>query len=297
LAALLHQASEVARPLLEARSQELSLSLPSEPVYLDADSTRLDQIFGNLLNNASKFTPHGGHCRVTAELVTDGPEAPGEVVVRVRDDGDGMAPETLPRVFDLFMQADRSYDRKGGGLGIGLTLVRRLVELHGGSVEARSEGLGQGSELAVRLPILAPTNRESERRGSPEPALAPAAAALRRVLVVDDNVDAADSLALLLSLRGHEVAVAYDGPAALKTAGTFHPEAVLLDIGLPGLDGYQVASRLRRRRRTSKALLLALTGYGQEEDQLRSRRAGFDHHLTKPVDPQAIYDLLDRPLP
>jgi two-component system, chemotaxis family, CheB/CheR fusion protein len=297
LAALLHHASEVARPLLEARGQELSISLPSEPVYLDADSTRLDQIFDNLLNNASKYTPHGGHCRVTAELVTDGPEAPGAVVVRVSDDGDGMAPETLPRVFDLFMQADRSYDRKGGGLGIGLTLVRRLVELHGGSVEAYSAGLGKGSELAVRLPILAPTNRESERRGVPESALSPAAAAPRRVLVVDDNVDSADNLALLLRLRGHEVVVAYDGPGALKTAGSFHPEAVLLDIGLPGLDGYQVASRLRRRRQTSTALLLALTGYGQEEDQLRSRQAGFNHHLTKPVDPQVIYDLLDRPLP
>jgi two-component system CheB/CheR fusion protein len=297
LAALLHQASEVARPLLEERGQELSISLPDEPIYLDADSTRLEQIFGNLLNNAAKFTPHGGHCRVTAELLTDGSESPGEVVVRVKDDGDGMAPETLPHVFDLFMQADRSYDRKGGGLGIGLTLVRRLAELHGGSVDAHSAGLGKGSELVVHLPILAPANRESERRGFPGPALSPAAAAPRRVLVVDDNADSADSLALLLRLRGHEVAVAYDGPGALQTAGSFHPEAILLDIGLPGLDGYQVASRLRRRRRTSKALLLALTGYGQEEDQVRSRRAGFDHHLTKPVDPQVIYDLLDRPLP
>ena len=296
LAALLHHASEVARPLLEARGQELSVSLPSEPVYLDADSTRLDQIFGNLLNNASKFTPHGGHCRVTAELVTDGPDGPDlprEVVVRVRDDGAGMAPETLPRVFELFMQADRSYDRTGGGLGIGLTLVRRLVELHGGSVEAYSAGLGKGSELAVRLPILAPTKRESERRGLSETALA--AAVPRRVLVVDDNVDSAESLALLLRLKGHEVEVAYDGPGALETAGSFHPEVVLLDIGLPGLDGYQVASRLRRRRRTAKTLLLALTGYGTEEDHLLSQQAGFDHHLTKPVDPQVIYDLIDRP--
>jgi two-component system CheB/CheR fusion protein len=300
LAAFLRHSAEIGKPLMEARGQELSMSLPDEPVYLDADPTRLDQIFGNLLNNASKFTPHGGHCWVTAELVTngpDGPHTPGEVVVRVRDDGSGMAPETLPRVFELFMQADRSYDRTGGGLGIGLTLVRRLCELHGGSVEAHSAGLGEGSELVVRLPVLAPTNREAERRGvATEAALAPAAASMgRRILVVDDNVDSADSLAFLLRLKGHEVEVAYDGPGALKTAGSFHPEVVTLDIGLPGLDGYQVASRLRRRRRTATALLLALTGYGREEDQLRSLEAGFDHHLTKPVDPQVLYDLIDLP--
>jgi len=296
LAAFLRHAVEIAQPLMEARGQELSISLPREPVYLDADPTRLDQIFGNLLNNASKFTPSGGHCWVTAELVTDGPETPGKVVVRVRDDGSGMARETLPRVFDLFMQADRSYDRTGGGLGIGLTLVQRLVELHGGSVEAFSAGLGGGSEIVVRLPILAPVNRESERRGTTG-SLSPATAAPRRVLVVDDNVDSAESLALLLRLKGYVVEVAYDGPGALKTAGSFHPEVVMLDIGLPGLDGYQVAARLRRRRRTAKALLLALTGYGREEDELRSQQAGFDHHLTKPVDPQVIYDLLDRPYP
>ncbi|HWN42876.1 MAG TPA: chemotaxis protein CheB [Thermoanaerobaculia bacterium] len=299
LAAFLRHSAEISQPLMEARGQELSISLPDEPVYLDADPTRLDQIFGNLLNNASKFTPHGGHCWVTAELVTNGRETPGQVVVRVRDDGSGMAAETLPRVFELFMQADRSYDRTGGGLGIGLTLVRHLVELHGGSVEAHSRGLEQGSELVVRLPILAPTNRDSERRGVPtDAALSPAAASPgRRVLVVDDNVDSADSLALLLRLKGHEVEVAYDGHGALKTAGSFHPEVVMLDIGLPGLDGYQVASRLRRRRRTATALLLALTGYGREEDQVRSLEAGFDHHLTKPVDPQVLYDLLDLPRP
>ncbi len=302
LATFLKHAVEIAQPLMEARGQELSITLPREPVYLDADPTRLDQIFGNLLNNASKFTPEGGHCWVTAELVSNGPETSGEVVVRVRDDGSGMAAQTLPRVFDLFMQADRSYDRKGGGLGIGLTLVRRLVELHGGSVEAHSAGLGQGSELVVRLPILAPANRESERLGTAGaagtaagPAASAAATAPRRVLVVDDNVDTAESLALLLRFRGYEVETAHDGPAALKKAVSFHPEAVLLDIGLPGLDGYQVAVRLRRRRRTARALLVALTGYGQEEDQRRAQQAGFDHFLTKPVDPPVIYELLARP--
>jgi two-component system CheB/CheR fusion protein len=302
LAAILKEVTELTRPLREKSGQTLSLSLPPEPVYLDADPTRLDQIFGNLLNNAAKFTPYGGHCWVTAELVSEGlPEAHGEVVVRVRDDGSGMAPETLPRIFDLFMQADRSYDRAGGGLGIGLTLVRRLAELHGGSVEARSAGLGQGSELVVRLPVLAPVNRESERSVeagiAAEAALSPAVAILRRVLVVDDNVDTAESLAMLLRLKGHDVQVAYDGLLALETARSFHPEVILLDIGLPGLDGYQVAARLRRRRRTAGSLLVALTGYGQEEDQHRARHAGFDHHLTKPVDPQVIYEMLASPLP
>jgi two-component system, chemotaxis family, CheB/CheR fusion protein len=300
LAVVLEQAVELTRHLIEARGQELSMSLPREPVYLDADPVRLEQVFGNLLNNASKFTLRGGHLWVTAELAADGPEPPGGVVVRVRDDGIGIAPETLPRVFDLFVQADRSFERARGGLGIGLTVVHRLVELHGGSVEAHSAGLGHGSELVVRLPVSAPASTAPERHGDAGdrivvgPVLSPAAVPPRRVLVVDDNVDSAESLALLLRLRGHEVGVAYDGPAALETAGAFHPEVVLLDIGLPGLDGYQVAGRLRRRRRTAGALLVALTGYGQEEDQQRAREAGFDHHLTKPVDLPVLYELLAR---
>lgn len=278
------------------------MALPREPVYLDADPVRLEQVFGNLLNNASKFTLKGGHLWVTAEMATGGTEPSGGVVVRVRDDGIGMAPETLPRVFDLFVQADRSSDRTRGGLGIGLTVVHRLVELHGGSVEAHSPGPGQGSELVVRLPVSAPpANTEPERHGDAGgrivvgSVLSPVAVPPRRVLVVDDNVDTAESLALLLRLKGHEVEIAHDGPAALKKARSFHPEVVLLDIGLPGLDGYQVASRLRRRRRTARALLVALTGYGQEEDQHLAREAGFDHHLTKPVDLAVIYELLARP--
>ncbi len=296
LATVLERAVGLTRHLVEARGQELAMSPPREPVYLDADPVRLEQVFGNLLNNASKFTLKGGHLWVTAELGTDG------VVVRVRDDGIGMSPETLPRVFDLFVQADRSSDRARGGLGIGLTVVQRLVELHGGSVEAHSAGPGQGSELVVRLPVSPPANTEPERHGDAGgrvvvgPLLSPVAVPPRRVLVVDDNVDTAESLALLLRLKGHEVETAHDGPAALKKARSFHPEAVLLDIGLPGLDGYQVASRLRRRRRTARALLVALTGYGQEEDQDLAREAGFDHHLTKPVDLLVIYELLARSL-
>ena len=248
-----------------------------------------------------------GHLWLTAELASEGPGSPGKVMVSVRDDGIGMAPETLPQAFDLFVQAERSYDRGRGGLGIGLTVARRLIELHGGGIEARSAGLGQGSELVVRLPVLppmkSPTSAQPEGSQDAEggttagPALFTAAGARRRVLVVDDNVDTAESLSLLLRLRGYEVEIAYDGPAALKRAASFHPEAVLLDIGLPGLDGYQVASRLRRRRRTAKVLLVALTGYGQEEDQRRSQEAGFDHHLTKPVDPRVIYELLAHPRP
>jgi two-component system CheB/CheR fusion protein len=301
LTGFLRHTVEMTRHLIAARGLELSLSLPDEPAYLDADPTRLDQIFGNLLNNASKFTPKGGHLWVTAEMVSDGShgshgsEIPGEVVVRVRDDGRGMAPDTLPRIFDLFMQADRSYDRSGGGLGIGLTLVRRLVELHGGSVEAHSAGLGQGSEFVVRLPVSArapEARRHDDLQRLADSALVPVIAPPRRILVVDDNVDTAESLALLLRLRGQEVKTAYDGPAALKMAASFLPDVVLLDIGLPGLDGYQVAARLRRRRRTAGALLVALTGYGQEEDQRLAHEAGFDHHLTKPVDPRAIYELI-----
>ena len=300
LATTLRQAVELVRHLIEARGQELSLALPAETVLLDADPLRLEQVFGNLLNNASKFTPVGGHLWLTAELPAG---APGEVVVRVRDDGIGIAAETLPQVFDLFVQAERSYDRGRGGLGIGLTVVHRLVELHGGRVEAHSAGLGEGSELVVHLPVLAAAElpapaapaarsaaRAAAKRARPAVALPP-----RRILVVDDNVDTAESMALLLSLKGYDVATAHDGPAALEKAAAFHPEAVLLDIGLPGLDGYQVATRLRGRPRTAKALLVALTGYGQDEDRTRALAAGFDHHLTKPVDPQAIYDLLAPP--
>ena len=302
LATVLGQAVELARHQIEARGQQLSLSLPRGPVALDADPTRLEQVFGNLLSNASKFTPRHGRLWLTAELAGEEGEAPGEVVVRVGDNGIGMAPETLPQIFDLFVQADRSYDRTLGGLGIGLTVVQHLVELHGGRVAAHSAGLGEGSELVVRLPVLPPAQQpsaaaEPERQddAGAGPALPSGAAAPRRVLVVDDNVDAAESLALLLRLQGHEVDTAHDGPAALRKAGAFRPEVVLLDIGLPGLDGYQVASRLRRRQRTKGALLVALTGYGQEEDQNRAFQAGFDRHLTKPVDPRVIYELLAHP--
>jgi two-component system CheB/CheR fusion protein len=210
--------------------------------------------------------------------------------VRVRDTGVGIPAEMLPRVFDLFTQVDRSLDRSQGGLGIGLTLVRRLVEMHGGTVHAVSAGPGQGSEFIVRLPLLAgaPAGTGGPARAEPPP---PPPAG-RRVLVVDDNADAAQSLALLLELGGHDVRVVHDGLAALKTAEPFRPEVVFLDIGLPEMDGYEVARRLRKLPGTEKALLLALTGYGQEGDRRRSREAGFDRHLVKPVDPEVLRALL-----
>lgn len=301
LANLLTDAVESVLPHFEARGQELSVALLPEPVELDADPVRLEQVFGNILNNASKFSLTGGHIQITAELADHGKGrdgAPTEVVVRVRDDGIGMEPETLAHVFDLFMQADRTLDRSRGGLGIGLTMVRRLVELHGGTVEAQSAGLGQGSELVVRLPVLPPPTARADRRGGrgeghvAAAVPSPGPSTLRRVLVVDDNMDLAESLALLLRSKGYDVEVAYDGPAALEAAVSFKPEAVLLDIGLPGLDGFQVAGELRLRPPTESALIVAVTGYGQEDDQRRSREAGFDHHLVKPVDPQVIYELL-----
>jgi two-component system CheB/CheR fusion protein len=301
LNALLAAAVEAMHEPLAARGQELELALPPRPVLVEADPTRMEQVFGNLLNNASKFTPTGGHITVRLELDHDAAAADGEAVVRVADDGIGMDPATLPRVFDLFMQADRSLDRARGGLGIGLTVVHQLVALHGGSAAAHSDGLGKGSELVVRLPLLAcqepaAAPRSAVREGGPErPAGTPAGAVPRRVLVVEDNLDTAESLTMLLRLRGHEVEVAHDGQQALVAAAAFEPEVVLLDIGLPGLDGYQVARNLRRRRGTAKALIVALTGYGQDEDQRRAHEAGFDHHLTKPVAPQAIYELLDGP--
>jgi len=274
-------AVESVRPHVELRRQILALTLPDEPLWLDADLTRIEQILANLLHNAAKFTEPGGRIDLTAERHGD------EVLVRVRDEGAGIDPELLPRVFDLFVQGERSLARSRGGLGIGLTLVRSLVERHGGTIEAASEGPGRGSELRVRLPLLA----APERR---EPAAAPElpAAAGSRVLLVEDNLDAAESLGELLRIWGHEVTVAHDGAAALGAVPEARPEVVLLDIGLPGMDGYEVASRLRATPGLAGLRLIAVTGYGQESDRRRARLAGFDHHLVKPVDLDRLRALL-----
>jgi two-component system CheB/CheR fusion protein len=282
LAAVVARGVETVRPLIDARGHALAVALPREPLRVEADATRLAQVVSNLLHNAAKYTEEGGHIWLTVERRL------GEAWVRVRDDGLGIPTELLPQVFDLFTQGDRSLARSEGGLGIGLTLVKKLVELHGGGVEAHSEGPGRGSEFVVRLPVLprqAPVEVGAEPDGhTPVPP--------RRVLVVDDNVDAAESLALLLRVERHEVRTAHDGPTALHVAEAFRPEVVLLDIGLPRMDGYEVARRLRGQAGFQKALLVALTGYGQDEDRRRAEEAGFDAYLVKPADPAALHELL-----
>ncbi len=280
LRVVVERALETARPLIEARRHELFLSLPDQPVPLYADPTRLEQVVLNLLTNAAKYTPEGGSVSLTAY------REDAQAVVRVRDTGVGINPELLPRVFDLFTQAEQGLERTQGGLGIGLALVKSLVEMHEGTVQAQS-AVGQGSEFVVRLPVkAAPAHHEPE---AAKPTRSPP---VLRVLVVDDNVDAADSLAMLLRLGGHDVREAHSGPAAVQAAQAYQPGVVLLDIGLPGMDGYRVAERLRQQPETQKAILIALTGYGQESDRQRAREAGFDHHLVKPVDPQRLQDLL-----
>jgi PAS domain S-box-containing protein len=271
---LVLQAIETTRPIIAEKRHALSLVLAPEPLLVAADPTRLVQVFANLINNAAKYTDPGGHLTVTSAL-----EA-GEAVVSVRDDGVGMTPELLTRAFDLFVQETRSLDRAQGGLGIGLTLVRTLVKLHGGSVRAFSDGPGRGSELCVRLPLGA---QSAPSPADPAPRAREGAGAPLRVLVVDDNVDAAVALGKLMQILGNQVTLAHDGPAALAAADAARPDLILLDIGLPGMEGYEVAARLRAAGHT-RAGLVALTGYGREDDVRRSREAGFDHHLVKPVD-------------
>jgi CheY-like chemotaxis protein len=285
LAAVVNRAVESCRPLIDANHHHLSVSLPDEPVPLLADPTRLEQVFANLLNNAAKYTERGGALALAAERQGD------EVLVRVRDNGFGIPARVLPHVFDLFAQADRTLDRSQGGLGIGLTLVRTLAEMHGGGVTAHSEGPGKGSEFVVRLPVAPDSDGclPAGETGSAAPA--PEVPPGLRILVVDDNRDAADSLALLLRLWGHEVRTSYDGPTGLKEAGSYFPQLVFLDIGLPGLDGYEVARRLRGEL-GGELRLVAMTGYGQEEDRRRSREAGFDLHLVKPVDTNCLQEVV-----
>ena len=275
LAVVISRAEEEIRPRLEASRQDLKISLPPDPVYLEADPTRLEQVFANLLDNASKFSEEGGHIELIAELAPPGTEgeASEEVIVRVRDDGIGIPPEMLPDVFDVFVQGERSLQRKRGGLGVGLTIVRGLVELHGGRVEAHSAGLGQGSEFVVRLPILrlGKTDKPLGGEGTHKATANSTVTLGRRILLVDDNPDVVDSLALFLRLAGYEVQTADNGPDALKAAIALPPDVVLLDIGLPGMDGYEVARQLRQQPRMAKAQLIAVTGYGSEEDRRRAR--------------------------
>ena len=287
LAEVLQRAVDGARATMDERGHVLTLATPPEPVLVEGDPVRLEQAVANLLANAAKYTPPGGTIVVTTER--DG----ADVVVRVRDNGIGIAPDVLPRIFDLFMQGDRSLDRSQGGLGIGLTLVRRIVEMHGGAIDAFSPGPGRGAEFVLRLPALPvqqevagkPLGESRDRRHVAHPA---------RVLIVEDHPDAAESLVMILELIGHHVRVVHDGVAGLEAARANPPDLMLIDIGLPGMNGYEVAQAIRRDPSLKHLVLVALTGYGQPEDKMQAMAAGFDYHLAKPVDIDALGDLVAR---
>ncbi|RPI96408.1 MAG: response regulator, partial [Chloroflexi bacterium] len=269
-------------PLIDQHRHQLTVTLPPKPIWLNADASRLEQVVVNLLTNAAKYTQDGGHIWLSLQ------EEGWDCVLRVRDTGVGIAPELLPRIFDLFTQAERSQDRSQGGLGIGLALVQRLVEMHHGKVEVHSS-LGQGSEFVVRLPMLLTAEAQSP---SSQTEMTKQTGPSLQVLVVDDNVDTAGSLAMLLEASGHEVRMAHDGPTALEAALKYRPNVMLLDLGLPGLNGFEVAKRLRQQPVFQNVVVVAMTGYGQEADRQRSFDAGFNHHLVKPADFGKVQEIL-----
>jgi signal transduction histidine kinase/ActR/RegA family two-component response regulator len=285
LSGAVRSAVEAARPLIDAQAHDLTVTLPHEPVHLDADPIRLAQVLSNLLNNAAKYTEKGGHIWLTAE------RQGAEVLVAVRDTGIGIAAEHLPHVFEMFSQVVPALERSQGGLGIGLALVRGLVELHGGSVEARSAGPGKGSEFTLRLPLL--ETLAPARQGPSEDDEKSRAGPKCRILVADDLRDSVESLALMLRLAGHDIQTANDGLEAVQAAATFRPDVVLLDLGMPKMNGHEAARHIRQQPWGKNMLLIALTGWGQEEDRRRSAEAGFDHHLVKPAEPKALEELLD----
>jgi signal transduction histidine kinase len=288
LPAIVATAVEASRPVIDSSRHALLVGLPDETLWLDADPTRLAQVVSNLLTNAAKYTPEGGRIELAAE------RAGSEAVVRVTDTGLGIPPEMLAEVFEMFTQVNRTLERSQGGLGIGLAIVKRLVELHGGTITAESAGHGEGSTFRVRLPLLEAYEQGKDHRAAREFTPAQSAISGRRVLVVDDNVDAAESLAKLLRICGHEIRIAHSGQEALIAAHPFKPEVVLLDIGLPGMNGYEVAKRLRAEPALRDAVLVAVTGWGNEDYKRKSREAGFDFHLTKPVEVTAIEGILAR---
>jgi CheY-like chemotaxis protein/two-component sensor histidine kinase len=283
LTLVIGSAIETARPILDAKHHTLSVDLPKHAVRLEADLVRLAQVFSNLLINAAKYTDPGGQIQLRAA------QEGSEVVVAIRDNGIGISADMMPRLFSMFSQAPAALGRAEGGLGVGLSLVRGLVTLHGGSVEARSDGPGAGSEFIVRLPIGTPLIEIPDTEAVAEGLVAGAGL---KILVVDDNRDAADTCATLLELSGHHVQTAYTGRHALELAETFRPHAVLLDIGLPDLDGYQLAAKIRAAPWGRGIFLIAATGWGQEEDRRRAFEAGFDHHLTKPIAAETVESLL-----
>ncbi len=283
LQTIISSAVETSRPLIDAQRQELTIALPDSPIPIEADLTRLAQVFSSLLNNAARFTQVGGHIRIVAE------HDDREIVVRVTDDGIGIVAQVLPHIFEMFVQGDASLERSRGGLGIGLTLVKQLVEMHDGSTVARSEGPGRGSEFTVRLPFQ---GGPAARGPAPVPEETAMASVPHRVLVADDNEDSAKSLSIMLSMMSNEVRTAYNGVQAVDAAESFHPDLAILDIGMPKLNGCDAARRMRERDWAHHLVLVALTGWGQDEDRRRTREAGFDYHLVKPLSAAALKKLL-----
>ena len=279
LATVLNSAVETSRPLIGQLGHELSVTLPTQPIMVDADMTRLAQVFLNLLNNAAKYSDRGGHIGLNVEVQGS------EVVVTVTDNGIGIDADQLPRIFTMFTQLGGSLERSQGGLGIGLTLVKRLVDMHGGSVEAKSAGLGRGSEFVVRLPVLIEASPPQTPSLDDEPA---ATKSSLRILIVDDNRDGADSMSEMLKMLGNDTRTAYDGQQAVDLAAEYRPDVILLDIGLPKLNGYEACRLIREQPNDKDVVLIALTGWGQDADRRRAHEAGFDHHMVKPVDPQAL---------
>ena len=283
LSTVLTSAVETSRPLIDQMNHQLTVKLPRQALIVDADMTRLAQVFLNLLNNAAKYSDRGGHIQLHVE------RQGSDAVVTVKDTGIGIAAKQLPRIFEMFTQLDASLGKSQGGLGIGLTLVKRLVELHGGSIQAHSGGPGKGSEFIVRLPVVSEGSAVHATDIDDAPA---ATKSLLRILIVDDNRDAADSLSEMLKLMGNDTRTAYDGQQGVDLAGEYRPDVILLDIGLPRLNGYEACRLIREQPKGNGVVLIALTGWGQDEDRRRSHEAGFDHHMVKPVDPQALMSMI-----
>jgi CheY-like chemotaxis protein len=279
VAGIIRQAVETVEPLIRERHHDLQVHSSYPALYVEGDPSRLVQTFINLLTNAAKYTNPGGEIHVSSR--SEG----GFAVIAIGDNGTGISHTLLPRIFDLFVQGDRTLDRAQGGLGVGLSVVRQLVEMHGGEVQAKSDGIGRGSTFTVRLPL-------TEAPAVPDPAPAQVKTSVKRILIVDDNEDAANTLAMILRLDGHDTHVSYSGRDALQRLEAWTPDLVLLDIGLPGMDGYEVANAIRERLGGASPRLIALTGYGQPEDRERALKGGFDDHLVKPVSPETISALL-----
>jgi signal transduction histidine kinase len=282
-------AIETTRTLVQGRRHSLQVQLPDEPVPVIGDRVRLTQVVDNILTNAAKYTKEDGSITISLVSEESAPGTPGEAVIRVRDSGVGIPPELLPTVFDLFRRADESLGRAEGGLGIGLALARGLVEMHGGRIEAASDGPGKGSEFTIRLPRSAAEVAEPQRQASERPRHGPEQL---RVLVVDDSVDSAESMAIILEMSGHDVRRAHNGPDALKAACDYRPDVVLMDIGMPGMSGHEVAQKMREAPATRDIVLIAMTGYGRQVDREQSQAAGFDHHLVKPLDFEKLNEVL-----